>query len=315
MRTLLTIIVGCCCVSVSAVELKPVATVNLPCESESQIVSPSGDQVAVQCKDHTMHLVDIATGREQHVFAADNRVSAYDYSRDGRWFAVGLSDGWAEIVPTSATGEPKRWKADSRRIDAIQFLADGDSIVVAGADKPGGIWDVTGTPKLRASLHSDFAGLTACAVSPDGKLLATADGDTVLRIYDTSTWKMVHEYRGFKLETFAVPFTSDGKYLLAGGADDHISVLDLSLGREVHRLRGETGVVGGIVPMGDNRRAAALYFDGNGLKPPHQVVWNLDTFKAEPLTAEHPLTGGGLVRGKLWIASANGRSLQIWEYE
>ena len=231
------------------------------------------------------------------------------------WFAVGLSDGWAEIVPTSATGEPKRWKADSRRIDAIQFLADGDSIVVAGADKPGGIWDVTGTPKLRASLHSDFAGLTACAVSPDGKLLATADGDTVLRIYDTSTWKMVHEYRGFKLETFAVPFTSDGKYLLAGGADDHISVLDLSLGREVHRLRGETGVVGDIVPMGDNRRAAALYFDGNGLKPPHQVVWNLDTFKAEPLTAEHPLTGGGLVRGKLWIASANGRSLQVWEYE
>jgi WD40 repeat protein len=315
MRTLFTFVAVCCCVVVHAVELKPVATVHLPCESQAQVVSPSGDQVAVRCKDHTLRLINVATGREQHVFNADDSVSAYNYSRDGLWFAVGLKDGSAEIVPASGSGALKKWKADNRRIDTVQFLADSASILVAGADRPGQVWDVSGEPKLRASLHSDFAGLTACAVSPDGKLLATADGDTVLRVYDTSTWKMALEYRGFKLETFAVPFSNDGKYLLAGGADDHIAVLDLSSGTEVHRLAGEHGAVGDILPLGDNRRVAVLYFDSDGLKPPHQVVWNLETLKAEPLTAEHPFTGGGLVRGKLWVASATGGSLQVWEYQ
>jgi len=304
-----------CCLAVHAAELKPVATVHLSCESPSQMVSPNGGQLAVRCKDHTLHLVDVANGHEQYVFSAAVGVSSYAYSRDGRWFAAGTKEGWVEIVPTSGSASPKRWRADDRRIDTVQFLADGDSLLVAGADKPGAVWDVREAPKLRASLHSDFAGLTACALSPDGKLLATADGDTVLRIYDTATWKIVREYRGIKLETFAVPFTGDGKYLLAGGADDHISVLEVSSGTEVRKLGGQAGYVGEILPLGDNRRAAVVYLDNNGLKPPRPMMWNLETLKAEPLTSERPLTGGGLVRGKLWVVSAAGSSLQAWEYE
>jgi WD40 repeat protein len=314
MRAWLSSIAVCCCLAVHAAELKPVATVHLPCESPSQMVSPNGEQLAVRCKDHSLRLVDIATGREQHVFPGENPVASFAYSRDGRWFAAGMNGGWVEIVPTSGPAAPKRWKADDHRIDTVQFLG-GDLILVAGADQPGGIWDVRDAPVLRANLHSDFAGLTASAVSDDGKLLATADGDTVLRVYDTSTWKVAHEYRDLKLETFAVPFSSDGKYLLAGGADDHISVLDVASGTEVHRLSGETGYVAAILPLGDNRRAAVVYLDTDGLKPPHAVVWNLDTLKAEPLTAERPLTGGGLVRGKLWVTTATGNSLQAWEYQ
>jgi dipeptidyl aminopeptidase/acylaminoacyl peptidase len=313
-RTGLVLVIVCCVLAVHAGELKPVATVHLPCESSSQLVSPNGEQLAVRCKDHSLRLVDIATGREQHVFPGDNPIASFSYSRDGRWFAAGLNGGWVEIVPTSGSASPKKWKADDHRIDSVQFLG-GDLILVAGADQAGGIWDIRDAPKLRAGLHSDFAGLTASALSPDGKMLATADGDTVLRVYDTSSWKIAHEYRGLKLETFAVPFTSDGKHLLAGGADDHISLLDLSSGTEVHRLSAEMGYVAEILPLGDNRRAAVVYLDTDGLKPPRAVVWNLDTFNAEPLNAEHPLTGGGLVRGKLWVVSATGSSLQAWEYQ
>jgi WD40 repeat protein len=304
-----------CSLAVHAAQLKPVAAVHLPCESSFQMVSPSGDQVAVQCKDKTLRLVDIANGREQHVFTARDGIASFNYSRDGRWFAIGTKDGSVEIVAASGSAAPKKWKADSRRIDTVQFLPGGEAIVVAGADRPGAIWDVHYAPKLLATLHSEFAGVTACAVSPDGKWLATADGDTVVRVYDTASWKLAHEYRGLTLETFAVPFTSDGKYLLAGGADNYISVLDVSSGTEVHRLGGQTGYVVDILPLGDTRHAAVLYLDSDGLKPPHQAVWNLDTLRAEPLAAEHPLTGGGLVRGKLWVVSAVGSSLQAWEYE
>jgi WD40 repeat protein len=315
MRSLFATLAVCCCsVAIHAAELKPIATVRLPCESPYQFVSPSGEQIAVRCTDHSIRLVDIATGREQHVFSSDDHVTEYSFSRDGRWFAVGLRDGSAEIVPTSGSGEPKRWKATTRGVSVIEFLADDNFILIAGNDEPGQIWDVSDIPKVRATLHSDFAGLTASAVSPDGKQLATAEGDTVLRVYDTSTWKTTREYPDLKLETFAIAFTDDGKSLLAGGVQDYISLFDLSSGNETHRLGGEVGSVIEIMPLDDNERAVTMYFNEDTLKR-HWAVWNLETLKTESLATEHPFTGGGIVRGKRWFASAAGKSLQIWEYQ
>jgi WD40 repeat protein len=186
---------------------------------------------------------------------------------------------------------------------------------VAGLDRPGQIWDLRGTPKQLATLHSDFAGLLACNFSPDGKLLVTADGDTAIRFYDTSTWKMLHEYRGVTLETFAVAFTIDGKRVLIGGPDDTVTVLDSATGAELQKLPKDPDVIGQISPFGSDGQAAILYFDVDGKRPEHQLIWNVNTGKAVPLTSERPLTGGGIVGGKLWLSSANGKVLEIWVYE
>lgn len=295
--------------------LKPVASISLPCESTSQMISPTGDQVALRCKDHTVRLVNVSSGTTQHTFSAEPWISGYNYSHDGRWFAVGLWDGTVEAVPTSGTAEGKRWKGDTRRIDGLEFLPDSSGIVVAASDRPGQIWDLRGTPKQMATLHSDFAGLIACSFSPDGKLLITADGDTAIRFYDTSTWKMLHEYRGLTLETFAVAFTTDGKRALVGGPYDHITVLDPATGAELQKLAKNADVVFQILPFGNDGLAAVAYFDGDGKRPPHQSIWNVNTAKSVPLTAERPFTGGSIVGGKLWVSSESGKVLDIWVYE
>jgi WD40 repeat protein len=295
--------------------MKPVATVPLPCESTFQMISPTGSQVALRCKDYTLRLVNVSTGTTERTFSAEPYITRYNYSRDGRWFAVGFGDGTVEVVPSSGTAEAKRWKSDTRGIRALEFLPDSSGIVVGASDRPGQIWDLRGTPKQMATLHSDFAGLISCSFSPDGKLLVTADGDTAIRFYDTSTWKMLHEYRGLTLETFAVAFTTDGKRALVGGPYDHIAVLDPATGAESQKLAKDSDVIGRISPFGNDGQAAILYFDGDGGKPPHQSVWNVNTAKSVPLTAERPLTGGGVVGGKLWVSSANGKVLDIWVYE
>jgi WD40 repeat protein len=274
-----------------------------------------GNQVAVWCSDHTVRLVDVRSGTTARTFGPEPRVSAGYYSREGRWFAVGFGDGTVEVVPTSGTAEGKRWKSDTRGIGALEFLPDSSGIVVAASDRPGQIWDLRGTPKQLATLHSDFAGLNACSFSPDGKLLVTADGDTAIRFYDTSTWKMLREYRGQTLETFAVAFTTDGKRALIGGADDHITVLDPATGAELQKLPKDSGVIVRISPFGSDGQAAVHYFDADGKRPEHESIWNMSTAKSVPLTAERPLTGGGVVNGKLWLSSTNEKVLEIWVYE
>ena len=311
---LLLVVVSCTQPAASA-SMKPVASVPMPCESHFQIISPTGEQVAAVCSDHTLRLVNVASGTTLHTFDAAPRVSQFNYSRDGRWFAVGLRDGTVEVVPTSGTAEAKRWKGDTRRIGTLEFLPDSTGIVVGASDHPGEIWDLRGTLKHVATLHSDFAGLLACSFSPDGRLLATADGDTVIRFYDTATWQMVHEYRGLSLESFAVAFTSDGKRIEVGGPDDHITELDSASAALVRNLSKDPEVIEQILPFGTDGRAAILYVDGDGMKPPHQSIWNVSTAKSEPLAAERPLTGGGVVGGKLWVSSPKEKVLDIWVFE
>jgi WD40 repeat protein len=295
--------------------MKPVATVPLPCESFSQVISPTGDQVALWCKDHTVRLMNLSSGTTVRSFGPDPRVSEVKYSRDGHWFAVGFGEGTVEAVPTSGTAEGKRWKSDTRGIGALEFLPDSSEIVVAPLDRPGQIWDLRGAPKQLATLHSDFAGLLACSFSSDGKLLVTADGDTAIRFYDTSTWKMLHEYRGVTLETFAVAFTIDGKRVLIGGPDDRITVLDPATGAELQKLPKDPDVIGQISPFGSDGQAAVSYFDVDGRRPEHHSIWNVNTAKSVPLTLDHSLTGSAIVKGKLWLSSTSGKVLDIWVYE
>jgi len=295
--------------------MKPASSVPLPCESHDQLISPTGDQVAVWCSDHTVRLVDAGSGKTEHTFGPQPRITAYDYSRDGRWFATGLRDGTVEVVSTSGAAEPKRWKSEPRRIHELKFFPDSSGIVVAALDSPGQVWDLRGTPKQLATLHSDFAGLIHCGFSPDGKLLVTANGDTVIRFYDTATWKTLHEYRGVTLETFAVTFTTDGKRVLIGGPDDRITVLDAASGAELEKLPKEADVVWQILPFGNDGQARILYFDGEGKRPDHESIWNVNTAKSIPVSAERPVTGSGVVNGKLWLSSTNGKVLDIWVYE
>jgi WD40 repeat protein len=295
--------------------MKPSATVPLPCESNLQMISPSGDQLALRCSDGTVRLVSVGSGTTEHTFASKPRIETYNYSHDGRWFAVGLSDGTVEVAPTSGAAEARRWKSDTHHIETLEFLPNSSGIVVGPLDRPGQIWDLRGTPKQIATLHSDFAGLLACSFSPDGKLLATADGDTVIRFYNTATWQMVHEYRGLTLETFSVAFSTDGRRTLIGGPDDRITVLDPATGAELQKLSKEADVVQQLLPFGTDGQTVILYVDGDGRKPPHQSVWNANTAKSVPLTAERPITGGGIVGGKLWISSTNGSVLDILVYE
>ncbi|MGA8617114.1 MAG: hypothetical protein WB660_01130 [Candidatus Sulfotelmatobacter sp.] len=119
--------------------MKPAATVPLPCESDLQMISPGGNQVALRCKDHTVRLVNVSSGTTQHTFSAEPQIEAYNYSRDGHWFAVGLWDGTVQVVPTSGTADAKRWKSDSRRVETLEFLPDSSRIVVGALDPGTGV--------------------------------------------------------------------------------------------------------------------------------------------------------------------------------
>jgi WD40 repeat protein len=295
---------------------KPIAKVQLPCESQYQDLSPTGTQLVVHCKDRSVRVVNVPEGTERHVFSPEQHANSFVYSQEGSWLAVGFEDGTVELVPNQGASSSIRWKASARRIDMMYFFPDARTLVVGPVDSPGQVWEIAATPTLRATLPFAFGGLIACAVSPDGKLLVAAGDDTVLRWYDTATWKKTRENSDFLLETFALTFTPDGKRLLAGGADARITVLDAATAKQVRQFPSEPGSsVFSIDFLGDEQSAAAVYFDDAGEKPPHGLLWDIASAKSAALKSDAPLTCGTVVGGKLWVCSADGKTLSMSQYE
>jgi WD40 repeat protein len=304
------------CISTAAAASQTVAKVLLPCESSFQALSPSGTQVAVQCKDSSLHLVNIPHGTSRIVVPAGRGANTFVYSPDGRWLAVGFVNGTVELIAGGNTASSKDWKADSHRIDTLYFFPDGENLFVGPVDSPGQIWELTPTPTLRTTLPVDFGGMPVCAVSPDGKLLVAAGDDTIVRWYNTTTWQKTREYRGFLLETFAMEFSPDGKYLLVGGADSRITVLDVASGKEIRQMPPEVGSsIIAIDMLGDKQRAATVYMDDAGEKPPHALFWDVTTAKSVAIKLDSQPTCGGIVGGKLWLCTADGKTLTVSQYE
>lgn len=281
----------------------------LPCPATTQEISASGRYVAVRCKDHSAYVLEVPSGKTAASLPANEDLGTFGFSRDDHWMAAGNRNGDVVLIGLTGNSQAKRWSAGTSNIEFVKFIAPG-ALVVSPVRGPAAVWDVSSTPTIKARLDTDFASITATDVSPDGKLLVTTGADTVVRFYDTENWTKVHDYRELMLEPFAAAFSSDGKYAIIGGADGQLTILDAATGKKTKALPPQADPVSDIRLLGPDRFCVA-YFDADGIKPVHLLVWNADSGTSTPVTMSDKVTGGGVINGQIWLASAAGNELEL----
>jgi hypothetical protein len=115
------------------------------------------------------------------------------------------------------------------------------------------------------------------AVSADGRSLATAGSDRVIRVWEIASARQRRQLEVRHGDLGAVAFSPDGRSLAAGGADGTVGVWDLATGEECRRFTGLRGPVRALAFTPDGRRLSsgsddttALVWDVAGLcrKPP-----------------------------------------------
>jgi RNA polymerase sigma factor (sigma-70 family) len=147
-------------------------------------------------------------------------------SPDGKTLALGRD--WA------ATFGNRRMKpADGRAFSPDgRFLADW-------AENPLGrsrmdhvyVWDAATGRAVATLAAGPRPGATSAAFAPDGRTLATASADGVVRLWEVATWTVRAEFRGHRDRVTAVAFGPDGR-LFTGGLDTVV------LGWDVRPPRG-----------------------------------------------------------------------------
>ena len=199
-------------------------------------------------------------------------IDSMSLSSDGRWLLTGDQSSLAIVWDVAARKERIRWSGHSWNwIVATALTSDGETAVVSEYRYKRDDFDIpcpalkrfrvadgveqldllkVQFPKLNpkestygsAQVWRKFMaqGLIALDVSPDGKLLAAAQGgetDTgLVHLLELETGKLVKSISGHQSGATDVKFSADGKYVLSAGRDTVIRICSVEDGKEVAQL-------------------------------------------------------------------------------
>lgn len=144
--------------------------------------------------------------------------------------------------------------------------------------------------------HNDH--VQAVAFSPDGKILATGNGE-MISLWDVATCRVRRRLSGHGGSIRALAFSSDGTTLASGSSDTRVILWDLPVGRPRHTLTGHEGMINAIAFSPDSKKLATI-----GWKH-HIKLWDVDTGK------EQIQLGGELKWGLSVAFSPDGKSIAM----
>jgi WD40 repeat protein len=192
--------------------------------------SPDKKTLATASIDGTVKLWEVATGRLQNTLTGHKSwVNALAYDSDGDRLFSGSSDGTI-IVWSAKTGAPLHTLlATDAEVRSLAVSPDGVHLAAGLRYGSVKLWTLADR-KERLTLpgHGDMC---AVAFSPDGKLLATSEGDWnrggLVKIRDTTTGKPLARFQHTG-EVLCLSFSRDGHTIAAGAADKSVKLWNVA---------------------------------------------------------------------------------------
>ncbi len=244
-------------------------------------------------------------------------IIALELSNDGRLLAVADASGAVTVWNTNS------WQAQEKLQSALPisvFAISPDNHLVAGASRlDDQVWNLT-TGEHLATVRPAFGNSMAISFSPDSALLATADADTAIRIYDARTGNLRSTASDLLLESLALDFSPDGKSLFIGGAGKTISIVDPLTGKIRDTLSKQSGTLRGLVASTDGKQIAAMYnlpdrFDEASISV--VVLWDIDkrSVRARFDKPGMGILGAAFESGRFLLIGHSGDELTIWSVQ
>jgi WD40 repeat protein len=195
----------------------------LPIRADCVSLHPGGMELALGDL-WNLSLVDVTTGADrppifQGVGAASlfgfdwNRkrspISALEYSSDGNTLCAGHRDGTVTLAEGRSGKILFRFRAHDGAVLRLSIRVDGALLATASRDVVK-VWEVSSRKELIS-----LPGRVCASFSPDGKLLAGATADNLLRIWNTETWQEVYSLRGHSAPVNCLAISPDGRYAVS----------------------------------------------------------------------------------------------------
>lgn len=110
--------------------------------------------------------------------------------------------------------------------------------------KPEAMFRIRPVTRASSTLEGHSEAILQCTFSPDGTRMASASGDTTVRLWDLTTETPEATCKGHSGWVLFVSFSPDGELLASGGMDNNILIWDAKSGEQKGRpLKGHKNFI------------------------------------------------------------------------
>jgi WD40 repeat protein len=285
--------------------------------------SSDGKTIASGSYDNTIKIWDSSTGKVIRTLTGHSSpVYSVAFSSDGKTIASGSYDNTIKIWDSSTGKLIRTLTGHSSPVYSVAFSSDGKTIASGSEDKTIKIWD-SSTGKVIRTLtgHSSDTlsfsinnGKTvsfgsSVAFSSDGKTIASGSDDNTIKIWDSSTGKLIRTLTGHSSSVLSVAFSSDGKTVASGSWDNTIKIWDSSTGKLIRTLTGHSQGVLSVAFSSDGKIASGS--EDNTIK-----IWDSSTGKVIPTLKGHSESVSSVAfssDGKTVASGSYDSTIKIWD--
>jgi WD40 repeat protein len=226
-------------------------------------LSPDAKVLASGGHDHTIHLMDAATGRELRRLGgpdAPQRPGVFlAFSPNGKTLAATAADDIVRLYDLATGKEIRQLRTGPGGTFAVAYSPDGKLLAASSMDGTIRLWDMP-AGKLRDSVAGQADVVPFFAFSPDGKMLAFTNKE-MIRLWDLAAGKELRQLAGPARRLGRLAFSTDGKLLAAAGGQT-VHLWEPATGKAAPPLGKDLGNLGSVAFSPGGKLVACGNSDG-----------------------------------------------------